>query len=371
MDWDGKQVRLKDETALPFDHLILAAGAVYNDFGIPGVREHAFYLKALTEAANLRAHILRQFERVSAQPERAGPGALNFVIAGAGPTGVEMAGALNELFQRVLVNDYPEIDLDRSRIILLEMADRVLPPYAAGSQRYAEKVLRQRGIEVRLGTAVAEVRKHEVELVGGEVIPAETLIWAAGVRAHPLVEALGLELGRGRRVRIATDLSIPGRPYAFAIGDMAAAEGENGQLLPQVSPVAIQQGQHVARQIRRDLKGHPRQSFRYFDKGSMAIVGRNAGVAELSAKFSGLKLRGFLGWLGWLLIHLIYLPGYRNRFSALTSWAYNYLTFDRHARLITFMRPSPTEIANREGELVAPEGMGRHGDRDQDGARPT
>ena len=365
-DRERKLVHLKDDAAVPFDYLILAAGAVYNDFGVPGVREHAKFLKALTEATNLRAHTLRQFERASAGHAPEGAGTLTFVIVGGGPTGVEMAGALSELFERVLAKDFPELDMADVRIVLLEMGDGVLSSYGERSRRYTEAVLRARGVEVRLGTTVAEVREHEVELEGGEVIPTETLIWAAGVRAHPLVEALGLELGRGRRVRVEGDLSLPEDPSAFVVGDMAAAEDASGTLLPQTCPVAIQQGLHAGRQIRNELAGRPRQPFRYFDKGSMAIVGRNAGVAELSRALGGLRMRGFLGWLGWLFIHLIYLPGHQNRFSALTSWAYNYLTYDRHARLITFMRPSPAEVANRAGELVAPDGMSSNAQTDED-----
>jgi NADH dehydrogenase len=355
VDWDAKAVLLKDGSRLRYDYLILAAGAVYNDLGTPGVRRYGLFLKSLSEAANIRSHILRQFERVSADPSLLAQGALNFVIVGAGPTGVEMAGALVELFDRVIPKDFPELGSERAKVMVLELQETVLPPYSEKTRRYTEAVLRKRGVEVRLNTAVAEVREREVVLEGGETIPTETLIWAAGIRGHPLVRNLGLELTRGERIAVDKDLRVAGHEGVFVVGDLSGAQDDEGKLYPQVAPVAIQQGQHAGKQIARLLRGESTKAFRYFDKGSMAIIGRSAGVAELSKTFLGLKLRGFLGWLAWLFIHLIYLPGYRNRFSALLSWTYNYFTYDRHTRLIAYMQPSPGEIANRTDKLLAPE----------------
>lgn len=337
IDWDNKNVHLSDTTTIAFDYLILAAGAIYNTFGVKGVQEHSFMLKSLSDAANLRSHILDQFELCSAHSDFIDAGKLNFTIVGAGPTGVEMAGALAELFGKVLVKDFPELDISKAKIILLEMTDKVLAPYSKKTQDYTEQTLRDMGIDVRLNTTVAEVRVNEIELKNGDIIPTSTLIWAAGVRAHPLVEKLGLELERGYRVKVEPDLSLVNKPYVFVLGDIAAAKNKLGDLLPQVATVAIQQGQHAAKQINRLVRQEPTRVFEYFDKGSMAIIGRNAGVAELSKNLSGLKLRGFLGWVGWLFIHLVYLPGHQNRFSAFTNWAYNYFTYDRHVRLITFM----------------------------------
>lgn len=354
VDWEKKSVALKDDPDMPFDYLIASAGAIYNDFGVPGVKKHGFFLKSLSEAANIRSHILRQFEKASAHPELIDSGILNFVIVGAGPTGVEMVGALVELFDSVLPGDYPELDLSRARIIMIEMTDKVLPPYGERSRRYAERVLRKRGVDVRLNTTVAEVREHEIELKSGETIPTETLIWAAGIRASPLAEKLDAELERGFRVKVNDDLSLPGRPYAFVVGDMAAAKDDEGNMYPQVAQVAIQGGKHAAKQIKRLLLGETTERFSYFDKGIMAIIGRNSGVAELSKRFLGLRFRGFLGWLSWLFIHLIYLPGHQNRFSALASWAFNYFTYDRHVRLIAPLKPSPAEITNRTEQFVAP-----------------
>jgi NADH dehydrogenase len=355
VDWEASAVILNGDDALHFDYLIIAAGAVYNDFGIPGVKEHGFLLKSLTEAANLRAHILQQFEYASAEPSRIDQGILNFVIVGAGPTGVEMAGALVELFDRPLRSDYPELDLARAKVILIEMADAVLAPYGEASRRYAEAVLRERGVEIHLGESVTEVTAEQVTLKSGETIPTHTLIWAAGIRGHPLADVLGLELSRGYRVKVNADLTVPYHPQVFVVGDLAGLEDAKGRLYPQVATVAIQQGKHVGKQIVRLLQGKTTKPFRYFDKGSMAIIGRNAGIAELSKNLGGFRFEGLYGWLAWLFIHLIYLPGHQNRFNALANWAYNYFTYDRHKRLITFLRPSPAEVANRSGRLISPE----------------
>jgi NADH dehydrogenase len=355
VDWNAKELELADGARLPFDSLILAAGAVYDDFGVPGVKRYGYMIKSVTEANTLRSHILRRFERASADPSQIDGGALTFVLVGAGPTGVEMAGALVELFDRVVPLDFPELDASKTRVIMLEMTDRVLPPFGPRSQRYTERVLRRRGVDVRLGAKVSEVREAEVVLDSGETIPTHTLIWVAGVRGHPLVEALGLELGKGHRIPTEGDLSLPDHPDVFAVGDLSGAVDEDGKAYPQVAQVAIQQGRHAARMVRRSLDGQPRERFHYADRGMMAIVGRNAGIAELSRRLGGLKLRGFVGWLGWLFLHLLYLPGFKNRVSTLVNWIYNYLTYERHARLILESAPSPAEVADREGTLATQE----------------
>ena len=369
VDWDAKALELVGGDTVTFDYLILGAGAVYNDFGIPGIKEHAYYVKSLTEAVNIRSHVLRQFELASADPSLIDKGILDVVIVGGGPTGVEMAGALSELFTRVLPKDYPNLDTSRARVILVEMLDFLLPPYGDKSREYAAEVLRGRGVELRLGQALAEVRDGEVELKSGEVIPYGTFIWAAGVRGHPLVDALGVELEKGSRVKVNPDLSIPGHPYAFAAGDLSGAKDEDGKPLPGVAQVAIQGGKFAAKAIMADLEGQGRGTFKYFDKGNMAIIGRNAGVAELSKVFLGVRLRGVLGWLAWLFIHLVYLPGYRNRLNALVDWSYNYFTWDRRARLITDMTPSPAEVSDRADAPVSDPQTAERGRKAQFAAR--
>ncbi len=332
----SNEVELATGERLSYDFLVAAPGAVYNDYDTKGVRQHAFLIKSLGRSTALRSHILRQFERAAADPGLVEKGALTFVIVGAGPTGVEMSGALVELFDRVLPADYPELDLRLARVVLIEAAGAVLPTFGARSQRYAERVLRRRGVDLRLKSTVAEALADAVVLRSGETIPTNTIIWAAGVRASQLGERLGGDLVRGFRVKVEPDLSLAEHPNVFAVGDLAGAgpDVEAGKLWPQVAQVAIQGGKHAAETILRRLQGRPGQPFVYNDLGNMAIVGRNAGVAELSPRFFDIRLRGFVGWLGWLFLHLIYLPGFRNRFSALSSWAYNYFTFDRHARLI-------------------------------------
>lgn len=330
---DTRTVHLANGNTVQYDYLVVAAGATYHDFGIPGVKEHAFALKTVTGAENLRNHILRRFELAAQQNGDLPAGLLNFVIVGAGPTGVEMAGALAELIDRVLVYDYPELNLNEANIYLIEAGPHVLSTFSERSREYAAEVLQSRGVTLMLESAVKEVTANAVQLASGEVIPTQTMVWAAGVRAAELGETLGAPLGRGSRIEILPDLSLASDPRVFAVGDVAASPGENGPL-PQVAQVAIQGGKHAAKSITKRMRGQTTEPFRYRDLGSMAIVGRNAGIAELSPRFGGFRMRGFIGWLGWLFLHLIYLPGFKNQFSTLFSWAYNYLTFDRHARLI-------------------------------------
>lgn len=346
IDFAARKVELADGSSETWDWLIYGAGTIYNDFGTPGVAEHGFFLKTLSEAVNIRSHILRQFELANADPQLIDEGYLNFVIVGGGPTGVEMAGSMVELFDRVLPRDFPQLEVSRAHVTIVEMTDSLLGPYSDKSRAYALKVLEDRGVTVLRTTAVKEVTAQAAILNDGSQIPTRTLIWAAGIRGVHLVERLGLELERGFRISINSNLSVPGFDRVFIAGDAAGTPGSDGPPLPQVAQVAIQQGKFAARQILRQLQGKPTQEFSYDDRGNMAIIGRNAGVAELSAKLGGLHLRGFPGWLGWLFIHLIYLPGYRNRFVALLTWAVSYFTFERHARLITPMAPSPGELEN-------------------------
>lgn len=334
VDSRARELTLAGGAVIDYDYLIVAAGAVYSDFAVPGVRDNAFVLKSLERSTALRSHILERFEKAAVDRSAVERGALTFVVVGAGPTGVEMSGALSELFTRVLPADYPELDLRLARVVLIEGANEVLPTFGARSRRYAERTLRGRGVDVRLSSTVAAVSDRAVTLRSGEVIPCETVVWAAGVTAHPLANALGAPQGRGGRIVVMDDLSLEDHSEVFVVGDMAASTDAAGALLPQVAQVAIQGGKHAAKTIVRRIQGRAPEPFTYRDLGSMAIVGRSSGIAELSPALGGLRLRGFIGWLGWLFLHLIYLPGYRNRLSAFMSWAYNFFTFDRHARLI-------------------------------------
>ncbi len=333
LDLDGRRVHLDDGQALPFDSLVLAAGSVYGDHGIPGVREHAFVLKSVHEATALRSHVLRQFEAAAHEPETAADGHLTFVIAGAGPTGVEMAGALVELF-RVLRQDYPELAAARPRVVMVEPTGTVLAPYGPRTRAYAERTLRRRGVDLRLRTGVSRAEPHQVELSDGSIVPSRTLIWAAGVRANPLAERLGIEVDRGGRVPVTESLHLAEHPDVFVIGDMAGVPGSAERPYPQVAQVAIQMGKHVGHVLKARRAGREPRPFRYADRGQMAIIGRGAGVAELAPGLGGGRFSGFLGWLAWLFVHLIYLPGHQNRVTAFGTWVYNFLTYDRHARLL-------------------------------------
>jgi NADH:ubiquinone reductase (H+-translocating) len=339
VDAAGHVLTLSDGSELTYDRLVLAAGAITEDFGVPGVAEHAFGLKSLPEATMLRNEVLRRFEEVSADPARADDGTLSFVIAGGGPTGVELAGALAELVDLVVRGDHPSLDLDRVRIVLVEPRDQLLGGFSTPSSEAALRGLRDRGVDVRLGSGIGRVAADHVELTDGEVLASRLVVWAAGVAASPLAEAIGVELARGRRVPVDEHLRVRGVGDVFAIGDLAAALGGDGRPLPQIAPVAIQQAQHVARVLVDEAAERPPSPFRYRDKGSMATIGRAAAVAELPGR---IRLRGPVAWLAWLLLHLLMLAGFRNRLAVLVSWIWNYVTYDHAARLILDQREAVT-----------------------------
>jgi NADH dehydrogenase len=338
VDWDRHTVTLGAEGPVPFDHLVVAAGSSTNYFGVDGAREHAFPLYNLEDAIRVRNHLLSLFEAADSEPGLVDDGVLNFVVVGGGPTGVEVAGALVELIEKVLEQDFHDLDVHRARVVLVEQSDHLLTPFSERSRRYARKTLVRRGVEVRLGTAVRRIAVDHVELSSGEVVRTRLVLWAAGVRAGALADQLDVAQGPGGRITVAADLSIDGRPEAFAIGDIADIDDGSGGRLPQLAQVAIQGGEHAAEQILADLHGRPRTPFRYRDKGTMATIGRRAAVAEIPRRGGRPTiLHGAVAWVAWLGLHLVYLVGVRNRVSVLTNWAWNYLTWDRGPRLI--LRP--------------------------------
>lgn len=348
VDWDTKYLLVEQGEPIPYDYLILTVGASTNYFGIEGVEEHSFPLKSIPEAVNLRSHVIRQFERADADPSLLGQGLLTFVVVGGGPTGVEMAGSLAELFQKVLRKDFPELDISKARVILLEATDRLLAPFHESSRRYALRTLQKMGVEVWLNEAVIRATPDTVYLKSGKEIRTNTLIWAAGVRANPLGDTLGLEQTRGGRIIVGPDLSVPGHPDVFIVGDVAASSYPDGRLHPQLAQPAIQGAKHAARQIIRRLEGKPTKRFIYRDYGIMATIGRNAAVAELPG---GLRFRGFIAWLMWLFLHIMYLVGFRNRLNVFVNWAWNYLTYDRSARLIMDTTPGSPKGVNRPDRI--------------------
>jgi NADH:ubiquinone reductase (H+-translocating) len=344
VDSDARMLTLSDGSTMSYDHLIIAAGAITEDYGVPGVAEHAFGLKSLAEATMLRNQVLRRFEEASSPAGRADDGTLSFVIAGGGPTGVELAGALAELVDLVVRRDHPSLDIDRVRIVLVEPREQLLGGFSPRSSRAALDGLQERGVDVRLGVGIAGVTAEHVELTDGEIIPARLVIWAAGVAASPIASLLGVPLSRGRRIPVDEHLRVVGLDGVFAIGDIAASEDAAGQLLPQVAPVAIQHAAHVARVLTDAANGRSTSAFRYLDKGSMATIGRASAVAELPG---GLRMRGTVAWLAWLVLHLLMLAGFRNRVSVLLSWIWNYLRRDHSARLILDQREATTTETSR------------------------
>ncbi|MGK2927989.1 MAG: NAD(P)/FAD-dependent oxidoreductase, partial [Acidimicrobiales bacterium] len=332
--WSDRLLHLEGQEPMPFDHLVVAVGSSTNYFGVDGAAEHAFPLYTLGDAVRLRNRVLQQFEAADRDPARIDDGALTFVLVGGGPTGVELSGAMAELFDKVLRKDFPRLRIDRARVVLVEMADSLLTPFQLRSRRHAIDALRRRGVDVRLATTVEAVRSDHVVLEGGEHVPTQTLIWTAGVRANALTASLDVELGPAGRVVVGEDLAIPGRPGGWAIGDVAhvvSAGEQDGRPVPQLAPAAKQTGATVARTIVHTLAGESTERFRYRDKGTMATIGRRAAVTELPHLP---PLVGSVAWVAWLVLHLWMLIGFRNRVSVLVNWAWNYLTWDRGPRII-------------------------------------
>jgi len=332
IDFERKLV-LSGDQALPYDYLVLAAGSANNYFGNTTLAAHTFGMKDIDEAEQLRNQLLRAFERAVVERDPARRAALlTLVIVGGGPTGVELAGAFAELIRHVLRKDYPMLDVAQARVLLVEASDRILASFPERLQRNARKRLEKMGVEVRLGAAVAAVDGESVTFKDGTQLSSSTVVWAAGVRAAELVDALGLAVGRRARGKVTPELNLPDRPEVFVIGDMAYLEGyKGGQAYPMVAQVAMQMGKQAARNIIALIERRPLGAFHYFDKGQMATIGRRAAVFDAF----GIRLTGFFAWVGWLFIHIIYLIGFRNRLVVLTNWAYNYFTYDRAVRLIT------------------------------------
>ena len=314
-----------------YDFLVLAPGGETNFFGLESMQRHGLGLKDIPDAIEIRNHVLTCFEQAMLEPDAERRRALlTFIVVGGGPTGVEMAGALSELIRLVLVKDYPRLNIKDVRILLLEATDRLLAAMPERLREAAGKTLWRKYVEVRFGASVADYDGERIRLKSGEVIPAQTVIWAAGVRASPLNATLGLPVARQGRIPVEPTLQVTGHSEIFIIGDAAYRE-QDGEPLPMVAPVAIQMGQSVARNIARLVRGQPLGPFRYRDQGTLATIGRNAAVANVY----GLKLSGFPAWVMWLVVHIIQLIGFRNKLFVLINWAWDYFFYERAARLIT------------------------------------
>jgi NADH:ubiquinone reductase (H+-translocating) len=330
VDVSRRVVRLVDAN-IPYDYLIVAAGASHAYFGHDEWEPFATGLKTIEDALEIRRRVLLAFELAERQAAESGEQVqLNFVVVGGGPTGVELAGTLAEIARRALVNEFHSIDPERTRILLLEGGPRVLPAYPEDLSRSAEEQLRHLGVEVHTSAMVTGIEPAAV-ITSQTRLPAAVILWAAGVAASPLGKKLGAPVDRAGRVLVNPDLSLPGHPEVFVIGDLASLKDKNGNPLPGLAPVAMQQGKATAENIARELQGNPRQDFHYLDKGSLATIGRAAAVAQ----FGKVHISGFLAWLSWLFVHIFFLIGFRNRIIVLIQWAWAYFTYERGARLIT------------------------------------
>jgi NADH dehydrogenase len=348
VDLTRKEITLSKGT-LKYDYLVLALGGVTSYFGHPEWEQFAPGLKTLDDAVRIRRNILLAFEKAEheSDPELRAK-LLTIVVVGGGPTGVELAGAFAELRRYVLAKDFDHIDPTRARVILIEASPRVLSHLSEYLSQQTEKTLAKLGVETRSNTRVKNITAGCVELESGEKILAENIIWAAGVSATPLTQKLGVDIDKGGRVKVTPELSIPNHPEVFAIGDMAQVLDKEGKPVPGVSPAAMQMAKHVSGIIYDELEfpGRSRRAFKYWDKGTMATIGRSAAVAKIKR----LEFDGFLAWIAWLVIHLFFLVGFRNKFSVLWQWAYSYFTYKRGARIITGVHKP--DVTKTPGSMV-------------------
>jgi NADH:ubiquinone reductase (H+-translocating) len=330
---------------LDYDYLVVAAGATHAYFGHDEWERFAPGLKTLEDALEIRRRVLLAFERAEREPDPVKRQALlTFVVVGGGPTGVEMAGALAEISRRSLLRDFRHIDPSSARILLIEAGPSLIAAFPEKLREAARHDLMRLGVEVRTGAPVTRVGDGYVD-IGSEQIQAETIIWAAGVAASPLGAALGVPLDRSGRVQIEPNLTIPGYPNVFVVGDLATLKDEHGNLLPGVAQVAIQMGKHASGNIIRSIEGQPLRAFHYNNLGNMATIGRAAAVAD----FGWFTLRGYIGWLAWLFVHIFNLIGFRNRLVVMVTWAWTYFTQQRGIRLITGVPVDPgVESARRD-----------------------
>ena len=364
VDLASRRVHLADRAALDYDYLVLALGGATGYFGHDEWARHAPGLKTLDDALLVRRRLLLAFERAENEPDPSRVRELlTIVVVGAGPTGVELAGAIAELAKTILRRDFNHIDPARARVILVEGGPRVLPSFPPDLSEKARRQLQRLGVEVRLDTLVSAIRENEIVFAPPRSPPdsessdlgssppslqlalrAGVILWAAGVAASPLARDLGVPIDRAGRIKVRPDLSLPGHPEVFALGDLAAVARPDGRPpVPGVAPAAMQMGRHAAYLVSAEIREHRRPgdggrlSFAYRDKGDLATIGRAAGVARIGR----LKFSGPLAWLAWLLVHLVFLVGFRNRLSVLLSWAYSYLSYKSGARIVTGLDRSP------------------------------
>jgi NADH:ubiquinone reductase (H+-translocating) len=335
----GRRVLLLSDGEVAYDYLIVATGTTHAYFGHDEWRSLAPGLKTLEDALEIRRRVLLAFERAERQPDAAERAALlTFVVIGGGPTGVEMAGALAEISRQSLSRDFRHINPGSARIMLLEGGPTILTAFPQPLRDAALRDLQKLGVDVRTNSIVTEVVPGRVSM-GPESIRSETVLWAAGVAASPLGASLGAPVDRAGRVRVQPDLTIPGSPNVFVIGDLASLDGPGGRPLPGVAQVAIQMGRHAVHNILRAVEGQPLRPFAYHDLGNMATIGRASAVAD----FGTFRMKGWFAWLAWLFVHILNLIGFRNRLVVMVQWAWAYVTYQRSVRLITGDRSAESE----------------------------
>ena len=331
VDAERKRIVLSDGDELTYDYVIVAAGATHSYFGHNDWAAHAPGLKTLNDALEIRTRMLLAFEMAEREPDAARQRKLlTFAIVGGGPTGVELAGALAEIARHTLKQEFDTIDSESARIVLLEAGPTILPAFPEKLRDFARTALRKLGVEVWENAAVTAIARDSVT-IAGDTLAAHTILWAAGVAAAPVGQSIGTPIDRAGRVIVLPDLSVPGHPDVFVIGDLASFTHQTGKPLPGVAQVAKQQGAHAARNVLRAVKGEPLQPFVYRDPGNMATLGRAAAIAD----FGRVRVSGYLAWLLWLFVHILFLIGFRNRISVMLQWASAYATYQRSVRLIT------------------------------------
>jgi NADH dehydrogenase len=331
IDLDAREVTFGELKPLTYDYLVFALGAEVNFFGVEGAADHAFPLYTLPDAVRLKNHVLRTWEEADRKPELVEDGALNVVVVGGGPTGVETAGAMAELYNGVFRKDYPDVPRDRAKIILVEAGPELFPMFKEDIRRYTEKALAKRGVEAMTGEVVESITPRRVTLKSGKVLPAHTLVWGAGLQGNELVQSLGLELERGNRIGVDEELRIPAHPEVYVVGDVAAiTDQKTSQVLPQLGSVALQSGEHAGKTIAGRLAGKETKPFKYRDKGTMAAIGRGSAVVQM---LGGRTMKGKTASLAWGTVHLALLPTNQDRAKAVVDWAGAGLTHQRSGRI--------------------------------------
>jgi NADH dehydrogenase len=331
IDLSRREVRFRELEPHSYDYLVLGLGAEVNFFGVEGAAEHGFPLYTLADAVRLKDHVLRTWEAADRNRALVDDGALNVVVVGGGPTGIETAGALAELYNGVFRKDYPDVPSEQARIVVVEAGPELFPMFKPDIRTYTEKALAKRRVDVMTGEVVESITPQRVTLKSGTVLPAHTLVWGAGLQGNNLVQSLGLELERGNRVGVDPELRVAGHPEVYAVGDIAAiTDAKTGQVLPQLGSVALQTGEHVGKTIAQQVAGKETKPFKYHDKGTMATIGRGSAVVQM---LGGRTMKGKAAQVAWGTVHLALLPTNEDRAKAVVDWAGAGLTHQRGARI--------------------------------------